>query len=73
MKEILVYTAYFPPGAPPVGHDCPDSMMTLAELLALPIFHSPPDRRDELAAYIAAMQQLIDQALELMALEPPPA
>ena len=41
--------------------------------MALPIFHSPPDRRDELAAYIAAMQQLIDQALELMALEPPPA
>lgn len=48
-------------------------MMTLGELEALPIFSGPSSRRAELEAYIAAMSQLIDAALELMVIPPPPA
>ena len=71
MNYVLVYTSYFPPGSPRPGDDCPDAMMSLAELIAIPIFITPTDREAELSAYIATMQHLIDSALEVMAIDSP--
>ena len=64
-SQFYIYN--FSAAAPLPGHDCPDSMMTLADLIEIPIFISPSDRRAELVAYISAIELLIDGALELMA------